>query len=239
MRNRNLAMKIGIIGAMDQEVAQLREQLSPQDQMVRDAGVEFYQGELNGHQVILLKSGIGKVAAAISTTLLLERFAPDIVINIGSAGGFDPQLEVGDVVISSEVRYHDVDVTAFGYEAGQLPGQPAAFTPAPDLVALAEQSLHAVGEAKALKGLICSGDVFMADPVRVEQARALFPTMAACEMEAAAVAHVCQQFAVPFVIIRALSDIAGKASDLSFEQFLDKAAHHSSLVVTEMLKRLA
>ncbi|RCU51635.1 MULTISPECIES: 5'-methylthioadenosine/S-adenosylhomocysteine nucleosidase [Corallincola] len=232
-------MKIGIIGAMDQEVTQLRSQLTPSDNVIKDAGIEFYPGELHGHEVILLKSGIGKVAAAISTTLLLERFAPDIVINIGSAGGFDPALQVGDVVISSEVRYHDVDVTAFNYEPGQLPGQPAAFTPAADLVALAEQSLNAVGEAKAVKGLICSGDIFMADPARVEQARALFPTMAACEMEAAAVAHVCHQFSVPFVIIRALSDIAGKSSHLSFEQFLDKAAHHSSLVVADMLKRLA
>ncbi|GAA5215976.1 5'-methylthioadenosine/S-adenosylhomocysteine nucleosidase [Corallincola platygyrae] len=231
-------MKIGIIGAMDQEVTQLRAQLTPTGDTIKDAGVEFYPGELQGHEVILLKSGIGKVAAAISTTLLLERFAPDIVINIGSAGGFDPSLEVGDVVVSSEVRYHDVDVTAFNYEPGQLPNQPAAFSPDEKLVAVAEQSLAAVGEAKSMKGLICSGDVFMADPTRVEQVRKLFPDMAACEMEAAAVAQVCHQFQVPFVVIRALSDIAGKFSHVSFEQFLDKAAHHSSLVVADMLGRL-
>ena len=119
-------MKIGIIGAMEPEVAILREQISNRE-TITVAGCEFYSGELAGHQVILTRSGIGKVAASIATTILLERFAPDCVINTGSAGGFDPELHVGDVVISNDVRHHDVDVTAFGYEPGQLPQQPAAF----------------------------------------------------------------------------------------------------------------
>lgn len=230
-------MTIGIIGAMEQEVSLLRSQIENLT-TTSDAGIEFYQGRLAGRDVVLIRSGIGKVAAAICTTLLMERFQPSQVINIGSAGGFDPSLNVGDVVISSEVRHHDADVTAFGYVPGQLPGLPEAFIPHPDLVDIAQRSLDKVGHVRTVQGLICSGDTFMADPQRVEKTRAVFPQMAAVEMEAAAVAQVCHQFEVPFVIIRALSDIAGKDSSTSFDAFLEEAAKHSSEVVLEMLRQL-
>ena len=110
--------------------------------------------------MILTLSGIGKVAAAVATTLLLERFSPDCVINTGSAGGFDPALNVGDLVISSEVRHHDVDVTAFGYELGQVPRMPAAFVADPHLVKLAQSAVAQVPELHCKKGLICTGDQF-------------------------------------------------------------------------------
>ncbi len=231
-------MTLAIIGAMEEEVALIRSQIS--DCVTsRDAGVEFYQGRLNGCPVVLLRSGIGKVAAALSTTLLLERFKPAQVVNIGSAGGFDPQLKVGDVVIGSQVAYHDVDVTAFGYPPGQLPGQPLHFGCDPQLIELAERCLHSVTHVQTARGLICSGDVFMADPLRVARVRELFPQMQAVEMEAAAVAQVCHQFGVPFVVVRALSDIAGQESSTSFEDYLKVAAHHSSLVVAAMAAALA
>lgn len=108
-------MKVGIIGAMEQEVTLLRDQITNM-QTLRHGGCEIYTGQINGVDVALLKSGIGKVAAAIGTTLLLELCKPDVVINTGSAGGLAPHLNVGDIVVSSEVRYHDADVTAFGYE---------------------------------------------------------------------------------------------------------------------------
>ncbi len=230
-------MKIGIIGAMEQEVTELRAQITDIEQQI-DAGIAFYTGKLNGVDVVLQRSGIGKVAAAITTTLLLERHQPDLVINIGSAGGFDPELNVGDVVISSEVGYHDVDVTAFGYQPGQLPGLPARFSADPALIEVAQQSLSSVGHVNAVTGLICSGDTFMADPERVAATRAQFPEMKAVEMEAAAVAQVCHQFGARFVVIRALSDIAGKASSQSFDAFLEQAAKHSSAVVADMVSRL-
>lgn len=231
-------MTLAIIGAMEEEVALIRSQIS--DCVTsRDAGVEFYQGQLNGCPVVLLRSGIGKVAAALSTTLLLERFKPDQVVNIGSAGGFDPELRVGDVVIGSQVAYHDVDVTAFGYPPGQLPGQPLHFGCDQQLIELAERCLHSVTHVRSARGLICSGDVFMADPLRVARVRELFPEMQAVEMEAAAVAQVCHQFGVPFVVVRALSDIAGQESSTSFDDYLKVAAHHSSLVVAAMAAALA
>ncbi|MGB5446653.1 MAG: 5'-methylthioadenosine/S-adenosylhomocysteine nucleosidase [Psychromonas sp.] len=230
-------MKIGIIGAMDEEVSLLKATLTNINTTVI-AGCEFYQGELNGKQVIVTKSGIGKVAAAVATTLLLERFTPDYIVNTGSAGGYDSTLNVGDIVISTEVRFHDVDVTAFGYEIGQMAQLPAAFAADKNLVSIAQKAAESTAHAKIIQGLICSGDIFMADPVKAEIARQNFPTMAACEMEAAAVAQVCYQFNVPFVIIRSLSDIAGKKSELSFEQYLPIAAKNAAILVAEMVKNI-
>jgi adenosylhomocysteine nucleosidase len=169
-------MKIGIIGAMDQEVALLRAQMSNVEELTL-AGCEFYSGLLAGQQVVLTRSGIGKVAAAVATTLLLDRFAPDCVINTGSAGGFDPELHIGDVVISTEVRHHDVDVTAFGYEPGQVPRMPAGFAAAPALIAIARAAVTELHDGIQCKeGLICTGDQFMCDPERIAKARSLFPT---------------------------------------------------------------
>ncbi|MBW8191120.1 5'-methylthioadenosine/S-adenosylhomocysteine nucleosidase [Neiella marina] len=230
-------MKIGIIGAMEQEVAILRRQIEQCDTL-HHAGGTFYTGQLAGHSVVLLQCGIGKVAAAIGTTVMLESFQPDIVINTGSAGGFDQSLNVGDVVVSSEVRYHDADVTAFGYEMGQLPSLPAAFIADQKLIDIATATFAEMADVQSKTGQICTGDIFMADAERVAKCRADFPHMIACEMEAAAVAHVCHKYEVPFVVIRALSDIAGKESSQSFDEFLEQAALHSSKFILQMLPKL-
>ncbi|MBO1520358.1 5'-methylthioadenosine/S-adenosylhomocysteine nucleosidase [Oceanisphaera pacifica] len=230
-------MTIGIIGAMEQEVAVLREQLI-NPQTITVAGCEFYQGTLAGKKVVITRSGIGKVAVSIATTLLLERFSPSAVINTGSAGGFDPELSVGDVVISSEVRFHDVDVTAFGYEIGQMAQQPAAFVADTQLITLAQDCLAEQNEINSAVGLICTGDQFMHRDDQLQKAITQFPTMKACEMEAGAVGQVCHQFQVPFVVVRALSDIAGKEQVESFEAFLEVAAQHSSAMVLAMIARM-
>ena len=230
-------MKIGIIGAMDEEVRILKEKMN-NVQKTTIAGCEFYQGELNAKQVILTKSGIGKVAAAVATTLLLEKFQPDTIINTGSAGGYDSSLNVGDLVISTEVRFHDVDLTVFGYEIGQMAQLPAAFRADEKLINIAQQASKSLASLKTIKGLICTGDIFMSDPEKAEIARNNFPEMAACEMEAAAIAQVCHQFKVPFVIIRSLSDIAGKTSEISFEQYLPTAAKNASILVEAILNQL-
>jgi adenosylhomocysteine nucleosidase len=231
-------MKVGIIGAMDQEVALLRAQMSDVEELTL-AGCEFFSGTLAGQNVVLTRSGIGKVAAAVATTLLLDRFAPDCVINTGSAGGFDPELHIGDVVISSEVRHHDVDVTGFGYEIGQVPRMPAAFIADERLKAIARAAVAELQDGiQSKEGLVCTGDQFMCDPVRIAKAREDFPTMTAVEMEGAAIAQVCHQFDVPFVVTRSLSDIAGKESPDSFDAYLEIAARNSSIMVMAMLKRM-
>ncbi len=230
-------MKIGIIGAMEPEVVHLIESLEkPSFETV--AGIEFVSGELGGKEVIVTRSGIGKVAASLATSLLIEKFAPDAVINTGSAGGFVDELAIGDIVISSEVRHHDVDVTAFGYEIGQMAQQPAAFIPDNKLVAAAKSAIASLGEVKAIEGLICTGDSFICDPERTKTMLSHFPTMAACEMEAAAIAQVCHAFEVPFVVIRSLSDNANDDSPVDFDSYLVKAGHHSALMVIALIKAL-
>lgn len=229
---------IGIIGAMEQEVALLKQQLQAVE-TTKISQFEFHRGQLNGSDVVLVQSGIGKVTAAIATTLLIQLFKPSCVINTGSAGGFDPELNVGDIVISTEVRHHDVDVTAFGYEPGQVPRLPAAFTAHPTLIAAADRSIASLGFCKTKHGLITTGDVFMCDPERVAKTRATFPTMLAVEMEGAAIAQTCFQLETPFVVIRSLSDIAGKESPSSFEAYLEVASRNSCAMVLELIKELA
>jgi adenosylhomocysteine nucleosidase len=230
-------MRIGIIGAMDEEVDLLRSKLDGREDM-NLAGSEFYKGKIDSLEVVLLKSGIGKVNAALGTALMIEKFHPDIIINTGSAGGFHKDLNVGDVVISTEVRHHDVDVTIFGYEYGQVPRMPAYFAPDEKLVSIAVKSAEKIDGIQVAEGLIASGDSFMNDPERVEFIRSKLPDLYAAEMEAAAIAQVAYQFEVPFVIIRSLSDIAGKDSNLSFDQFLETAAKNSAELILLMLEEL-
>ncbi len=230
-------MKIAVIGAMEEEVELLRTTLE-NTTTETIANSEYTQGTYKDKDVILLKSGIGKVNAAMSTTILLEKYQPDVVINTGSAGGYDENLDVGAIVISDEVRHHDVDATIFGYEMGQVPQMPVGFKADARLMEVAEQAVAEVGEHQSATGLITTGDSFMNDPVRVETVRNYFPTMKAVEMEAAAVAQVCYQFATPFVVIRALSDIAGKQSDISFDEFLPIAAKHSTQVVLKAIEKI-
>ncbi|SMR71669.1 adenosylhomocysteine nucleosidase [Marinobacterium sediminicola] len=230
--------RIALIGAMDQEIELLKNSLDDLESR-SICGFDFYTGTMHGVEVVLLKSGIGKVNAAIGTTLLLQAFSPDCVINTGSAGGFDSRLNVGDVVISDEVRHHDVDVTVFGYEPGQVPGLPPAFTADPLLARMAEECISQLPHTNTVRGLIATGDSFMNCPERVAHTRKIFPAMQAVEMEAAAIAQTCHQFETPFIVIRALSDIAGKESNLSFEQFLDTAAKHSAEMVMALVQRIA
>ena len=134
-------MKVGIIGAMEEEVNLLRNELTERKD-TEIASYHFYEGYLGNMQVVILKSGIGKVNAAIGTTLLIDKFKPDVVINTGSAGGFKKGMKVGDVVVSTEVRHHDVDVTAFGYEYGQVPGMPPAYEADAKLVSVCKDVIE-------------------------------------------------------------------------------------------------
>lgn len=230
-------MKVAIIGAMDEEVTLLRDQIQSR-QTFKHGGCVIYTGQLNGLDVALLKSGIGKVAAALATTLLLEHCQPNLVINTGSAGGLAASLKIGDIVVSDEVRYHDVDLTVFGYQPGQMAGCPAAFIADENLIQLAERCITELN-LHAVRGLICTGDTFVNGAAPLARIRATFPTVTAVEMEAAAIAHVCHQFNTPFVVVRAISDVADQESHLSFDQFLASAAKQSTLMINTMLANLA
>ncbi len=229
---------IALIGAMDQEIERLKNSIQSVE-VSEIAGFTFYSGLIDGVSVVLLKSGIGKVNAAVGTTLLLDHFKPSCVINTGSAGGFDPTLKVGDVVISDEVRHHDVDLTVFGYEIGQMARMPAAYLADELLLKVAEESIAQFEDTACQRGLIATGDAFMSDSAHVEKVRTNFPTMKAAEMEAAAIAQTCYRFEVPFIVIRALSDIAGQESNVSFDQFIETASENSAQMVLAIVSRLA
>ncbi len=229
-------MTIAIIAAMEQECEILRSHIEHcQTQKIGTSTI--YSGEIAGKKVALLQSGIGKVAAATGTTSLINAINPKVIINTGSAGGLDTNLKIGDIVVSKEVAHHDADVTAFGYEIGQLPANPARFLANDDLINIAMQAVKKMNK-NAVLGLVLSGDQFINSSAKINKIRTAFNDVSACEMEAAAVAQVCHSFEVPFVIVRAISDVADCESHISFDEFLPLAAKESSQIVLKMIDKL-
>ena len=228
---------IAVVGAMEQEIELLRESMA-NVKHVSFGKFSAYEGELAGKRTVLVLSGIGKVNAAVSTSWVIDQFAPDCVINTGSAGGLGKGLKVGDVVIGETVAHHDVDVTAFGYVWGQVPQLHAVFASDENLIRQAEKAAQVFEGAAVAQGLIVSGDRFVHSSEGVAEIRSHFPEVKAVEMEAAAIAQTCHQLEVPFVIIRAVSDSADEKADISFEEFLKTAAVSSAKMVTEIVKSL-
>ncbi|UMT77096.1 5'-methylthioadenosine/S-adenosylhomocysteine nucleosidase [Staphylococcus roterodami] len=227
---------IGIIGAMEEEVTILKNKLT-QLSGISIAHVKFYTGILQEKEVVITQSGIGKVNAAISTTLLINKFKPDIIINTGSAGALDESLNVGDVLISDDLKYHDADATAFGYEFGQIPQMPATFESSKSLIEKVSQVVQQQ-QLSAKVGLIVSGDSFIGSVEQRQKIKKVFPNAMAVEMEATAIAQTCYQFKVPFVVVRAVSDLANGEAEISFEAFLEKAAVSSSQTVEALVSQL-
>ncbi len=225
---------IAIIGAMPQEVTALTKQLEDK-KTLNIAGINIENGQLNGVPVVVAQCGIGKVNATIATTLVIEHFKPKALINTGSAGGIGDGLCIGDVVIGSSVAHHDVDVTAFGYQIGQMAQMPVTYTSDRQLLTIAKQNTHHFANAKVHQGQIVSGDQFIADSKRFATIKAHFPQAIAIEMEAAAIAQTCHRFDVPFVVVRAISDLADEAADVSFEEFIVTAGEQSAKMVVAML----
>ncbi|AKS69076.1 5'-methylthioadenosine nucleosidase [Staphylococcus schleiferi] len=227
---------IGIIGAMEEEIEILKSQIAELEE-IKIAHTVFYKGLLNGKEVILTQSGIGKVNVAISTALLINEFKPAYIINTGSAGALQPGLSLGDVVISSEVAYHDADARAFGYEIGQIPGMPATYKADQELFKKVDKVLKSLSQ-NGKEGLIVSGDSFIGTSAQRQTILASFPHALAAEMEAAAIAQTCFQFNTPFIITRAISDLADEEAGMTFEAFLKVASQSSSKMVSELVKEL-
>jgi len=225
---------VGIIGAMAPEMALLSAALEGAQER-HAAGMVFRSGRLEGRDVVLLQCGIGKVNAGIGAALMIELFHPSAILNTGSAGGLWSTQNFGDTVVSTGVVQHDVDVTAFGYAPGQIPGLPPVFAADANLVALADLCLADVPHSR---GLVGSGDIFVHDPVVIARIQAKFPDLCAVEMEGAAIAQACHLSSTPFVIVRALSDIAGQESPVAFAEFLPLASQNSSRLVLSMLRSL-
>lgn len=233
------ARPLALVGAMAAETAPLlaaAEGVTPE----RVGPFELHRGRLDGVPVLIATCGIGKVHAAALTQALLERGAAAVLFT-GVAGGVDPTLRVGDLVVAERALQHDVDVTALGYARGQVPGcEGVAWTADPDLRERVRGAAAAVAAAEGLRvvvGTVASGDRFVADPAEVARLRAAFG--AACaEMEGAAVAQVCAAWGVPWAVVRSVSDTADHDAHVDFRAFTEVAAARAVAVVRGVLRGL-
>ena len=232
-----MSADVGIIAAMEDECRELIQLLENRE--AREIGpYTFYTGKLQNRDICLLQCGIGKVNAAVGTALMIENWQPRNIINTGVAGGFLPSLKIGDIVLSTDVLHHDVDVTIFGYRKGQLPGAPESFRADADLLSKASSLKPEDPSIKLIPGRIASGDIFVHLDQQVEKIREDFDDIAAVEMESAAIAQVCHSFKIPFLIIRSISDITGdKENHVSYEEFMPLAAKNSIDMIMKILKQ--
>ncbi|MFD2829553.1 5'-methylthioadenosine/adenosylhomocysteine nucleosidase [Corticicoccus populi] len=234
MTNNNV---IGIIGAMKPEVDILKEWMDITSTEYI-AHVEVFVGTLDGKNVVLVESGIGKVNSSMITALLIERFDVCIVINTGVAGSLSDKLDVTDMVVSSEVLHHDVDAREFGYVLGQVPGMPRYYIADKGLVKRSYNAIQSLGNVNGHTGLIVSGDSFIADSDQKQKITGNFKQALAVDMESASIAQTCYQFSTSFVIVRSISDKADDSADMTYDEFLKKACVNSSEVVKLLIKDL-
>lgn len=232
MINKN---KTGIIGAMDIEVEQLKKDMDIRRE-VKKAGMNFCEGILNGREVVVVRSGVGKVNAAVCAQILVDEFQVDAVINTGIAGSLNADIDIGDIVISTDVAHHDMDAVNFGYEPGQIPQMDVfSFEADKELADLAEKTCQKVNpDIKVFRGRVVSGDQFVADKAVKERISGLFHGFCT-EMEGAAIAQTAYLNEIPFVIIRAISDKADDSASEDYPTFEKKAVAHSVRLVEGML----
>ena len=229
-------MKIGIIAAMPEELAYLIQHLeNAQEQVV--LGNTYHTGTIASHEVVLVESGIGKVMSAMSVAILADHFQVDALINTGSAGAVAEGIAVGDVVIADKLSYHDVDVTAFGYEYGQMAQQPLYFESDKKFVSLIQESLSKLNQKWHL-GLIATGDSFIAGEDKIKAIKEHFPQVLAVEMEGAAIAQAAHALNIPFLVIRAMSDNANHEASISFDEFIVEAGRRSAQALMTLLQSI-
>ncbi|HFZ6638042.1 TPA: 5'-methylthioadenosine/adenosylhomocysteine nucleosidase [Streptococcus agalactiae] len=229
-------MKIGIIAAMEEELKLLVENLEDKSQETVLSNV-YYSGRYGEHELVLVQSGVGKVMSAMSVAILVESFKVDAIINTGSAGAVATGLNVGDVVVADTLVYHDVDLTAFGYDYGQMSMQPLYFHSDKTFVSTFEAVLSKE-EMISKVGLIATGDSFIAGQEKIDVIKGHFPQVLAVEMEGAAIAQAAQATGNPFVVVRAMSDTAAHDANITFDEFIIEAGKRSAQVLMAFLKAL-
>ena len=229
-------MKLGIIGAMEQEVETLLSLLENKQAAVR-AGSTYYEGTMDGLDVVVVQCGIGKVNAALCVQVLCDCYNVTHVVNTGIAGSLSAQLDIADLVISKDAMYHDVDCVHFGYTMGQMPGMPVTYVADEKLVELAYAAAESVNPGHTRIGRVASGDQFVA--VKELKDKIIAVTGGLCtEMEGAAIAHAASRNGIPFVIIRAISDKADDSAQMDYPTFERQAIVHSVRLTEEMVRRL-
>ena len=229
---------IGIIGAMDEEVAILKESMEVQDTMER-AGMTFVKGIMSGKEVVVVRSGIGKVNMGICAQILIDCFGVDTLINTGVAGSLDADINIGDIVISTDAVQHDVDATVFGYKVGEIPRMDTSYFEADkDLIKLAKKTCDEVNpDIHSYVGRVVSGDQFISDNKKKHYLINEFDGYCA-EMEGAAMAQAAHLNQIPFIILRAISDKADQEAAGSYEEFEKAAIKHIVRLVLGILDRM-
>lgn len=227
---------LGIIGAMEEEVTALKENMTVEKQ-VKKAAMEFLQGTLGGKPVVVVRSGIGKVNAAICTQILVDEFGVDAIVNTGIAGSLKNEINIGDIVLSTDALQHDMDATGFGYDYGVIPRmETSVFEADKKLVALAKECCERVNpDISVFTGRVVSGDQFISDKAKKDWISGQFQGYCT-EMEGAAIAQTAYLNQVPFLIVRAISDKADNSAEMDYAEFEKKAIEHSVNLMTEMVK---
>lgn len=226
---------LGIIGAMDEEVVKLKEQMT-EVQICEKANMEFVQGIMEGRQVVVVRSGIGKVNAGICAQILVDDYRVDGIINTGIAGSLRAEINIGDIVISTDAVQHDMDAAAFGYPLGQIPRMDVfSFEADKELAKLAEDCCHRViPQVGIFHGRVASGDAFIASHERKTRIVNEFDAYC-CEMEGAAIAQAAYLNGIPFLIIRAISDKADDSASMDYPAFEAMAIENSVKLIKEMV----
>lgn len=233
---------IGLIGAMAMEVETLLSKLeSPQEQEI--AGIVFTQGKLSGVPCVVAQCGPGKVNAAVCGEIMMQRFTPRMLLNLGVAGGIGPQVKIGDIVLGTHCVQHDMDTTSAGDKKGEVFLRRGAeslgvveFPCDPKAV----EVLTRCGESLGMgvhTGPIATGDLFVADPVKCQEIGGAFSALA-CEMEGAAVAQVCFMHSIPCVVLRAISDNANDEAKVDFPTFARASAEKSARLLEQAIRQL-
>ena len=229
---------IGIIGAMEEEVAALKDDMEVQE-TIEQASMVFCKGTLCGKEAVVVRSGIGKVNAGICAQILVDRFQVDTLINTGIAGSLDAKIDIGDMVISTDALYHDMDATVFGDPVGQVPRMDTLAFPADET--LVQKAVQANEKANpdihTFTGRIASGDQFISSKEVKERIVENFHPLCV-EMEGAGIAHAAYLNKVSYVIIRAISDKADNSATMDYPAFERKAIAHSVRLMKELLPML-
>lgn len=230
--------RTGIIGAMEEEIGLLKEKMEI-EVVVKKASMEFYQGRLGDREVVLVRSGIGKVNAGLCAQILVDVFNVSYLINTGIAGSLKPEINIGDIVVSSDALQHDMDARSFGYARGQVPRMDTVSFPAdPELVAMAKAACEEANpEIRAFVGRVVTGDQFIAER-SVKNEIASWTGGYCTEMEGAAIAQAAYLNRVPFVIVRAISDKADDSAAVDYPTFEQQAIEHSVRLVENFVARI-
>jgi adenosylhomocysteine nucleosidase len=229
--------KIGIIGAMVEEIERFLTHIESPE-IATFAGIEYISGKMEGLPVVVCKSGVGKVNAAMCAQILIDHFSVDAVMMTGVAGAVDLRLNIGDLVVSNDCMQHDMDVTALGFARGVIPfAEHSLFTADQTLIDAALQAAALESDVQTLVGRVLSGDQFIANREVVTALREKLQGTCT-EMEGAAVAQVCYLNQIPFVIIRSISDRADGSAHANFAEFTPLAAERSSRLVHNIIKQV-